>query len=199
MPRKPVARARARRTRRAIIGYHYHQETGCDLEPHLNQAESMQNRRRVHAFCCSGAMIGRNGRTQTVPNIFISARDSNHKSRCNLNHKYAPQGVETSDDAALPAIVGPLLAHNLAYQHSAQVAAWRRLDHEACRRDRQRRDGGAGRRRLRRRAREGAIGRLFECGHGILTVGPELVRFLIRSHVLPSSRPVQRISTYGRP
>ena len=68
-----------------------------------------------------------------------------------------PARTKASDGAALAAIIGPPVEHRPAQQRSAQlqrsaqVAGWRRLDREACRRERRRRDGGAGERRWWRR------------------------------------------------
>ena len=53
-----------------------------------------------------------------------------------------PARTKASDGSALPAIVGPPVEHRPAHQRSAQlqrsaqVAGWRRLDREACRRER---------------------------------------------------------------
>ena len=71
--------------------------------------------------------------------------------------------AEAGDDAALPAVVGPPVEHSPSHQRGAQVAGRRRLDRKACRRDRRWRAGGA---EERRRAGEGAPGRLLEGGNG---------------------------------
>ena len=62
------------------------------------------------------------------------------------HHRDVREGAaraEASDGAALPAIVGPPVEHSPAHQRSTHVTGRRRLDREACRRDRRWRDGGA--------------------------------------------------------
>ena len=74
---------------------------------------------------------------------------------------------ESGDCVALPAVVESPIEHRPVHQCGAQVAGLRRIDREACRRDRRGLTGGGGeRRRGRRRAGERATDRLLEGGDG---------------------------------
>ena len=92
----------------------------------------------------------------------------------------------------LPAVFGPPVES--FPQRSAQIAGRCHLNREACRRDRQWRDGDAGeRRRSRRWAGEGAT---VACS----VAASQLVRLSSGFNMSPAEcRPVQRTSTYGRP